>query len=81
MRFSLKFALSAVLANTIAAELAHTPQAQQLQNELDAKYVLQPQPLQQQDLQPTFRQAEQAVSSILILLVQMKTMSEHPKHG
>lgn len=63
MRFSLKFALSAVLANTIAAELTHMSQAQQLQNDVDVKYVQHPQTLQQQqEQQPTFRQAGQAVS-------------------
>lgn len=72
MRFPLKLALSAVLANTIAAELTNTPQAQQLQNELDLKYQQQPQQFQQQqqqqleaqqfEPQPTFRQAVQTVS-------------------
>lgn len=64
MRFPLKFALSAVLANTIAAELAHVSQAQQLQNDVDVKYAQHPQTLQQQQeqLQPTFRQVGQTVS-------------------
>lgn len=41
MRFSLKFALSAILAKTIAAELTHMEQTQQLPNELDTKYQTQ----------------------------------------
>lgn len=70
MRFPLKFALSAVLANTIAAELTHMAQPQQLVNDLDVKYVQQPQtvqqqPQQQQQIQPIFRQAGQMVSEIV----------------
>lgn len=60
MRFPLKFALSAVLANTIAAELSHSAQNQQLQNEFDAKLQHQ----QQIIPQAAFRQAVQTVSKL-----------------
>lgn len=53
MRFPMKLALSAVLAKTIAAELTHMAQTQQIPNELDIKS--QP--------QASFRQAAQTVSS------------------
>lgn len=66
MRFPLKFALSAVLANTIAAELAHSSQAQQFEDETAVKYLQHPQPMQlQEQPQPTFRQAGQTVSRIV----------------
>lgn len=38
MRFPLKFALTAVLAKGIVAELAHLPQTQATSNDLDLKY-------------------------------------------
>lgn len=57
MRFPLKLALSAVLAKTIAAELNHMAQNQQVQNELDAN-------LQGQQ---SFRQAVKTVSKFSIL--------------
>lgn len=55
MRFPLKLALSAVLAKTIAGELTHMAQTQQITNDLDGK--LQP--------QPSFRQAVQTVSRFI----------------
>lgn len=41
MRFRLKLALAAVLAKTIAGELTHMEQTQQLPNEMDTKYQTQ----------------------------------------
>lgn len=61
MRFPLKFALSAVLANTIVAELNQAAPNQQLQNEIDVKLQQQQQILSQ----PTYRQSVQAVSIII----------------
>lgn len=50
MRFPLKLALSAVLANGIAAELTHMAQTQQLPNEVDVK--LQGQQIYRQAVNP-----------------------------
>lgn len=77
MRFPLKLALSAVLANAIAAELTHRPQAQQLQNELDVKYQQQQQPLQPQ---PNSRQSVQTVSKFMPIILKFESV-EHLNYG
>lgn len=63
MRFPLKFALTAVLAKGIVAELTHLPQTQPMNNDLNVKYQqvqpeYQTQQQQQQQQDPTLNQEQ-----------------------